>query len=88
MCKLHKFNYGLKQTSYSQNRHFDKVIKTLDFEQNEGEPYVYKKMQGNMVVFLVLYINDILLIGNDVGLLSSMKIWLSTQFQMKDLDEA
>ena len=38
--------------------------------------------------FMVLYIDDILLIGNDVGLLSSVKIWLSTQFQMKDLGEA
>ena len=41
-----------------------------------------------MVVFMVLYVDDILLIGNDVGLLSSVKIWLSTQFQMKDLGEA
>ena len=48
---------------------------------------MYKKTQGSMVVFLVLYINDILLVGNNVGLLSPVKIWLSTQFQMKDLGE-
>ena len=36
---------------------------------------------------MVLYVNDILFIGNDVVLLSSIKIWLSTQFQMKDLGE-
>ena len=41
-----------------------------------------------MVVFLVLYVDDILLIGNDVGNLSSIKVWLSTQFNMKDLGEA
>ena len=45
-----------------------------DFDQNKDKPYVYKKMQGSMVVFLVLYINDILLIRNDVGLLSQAKI--------------
>ena len=33
---------------------------------------------GNMMVFLVLYVDGILLIGNDVGLLSLVKIWLST----------
>ena len=49
---------------------------------------MYKKVQGSMVVFMILYVDDILLIGNDVGLLSSVKIWLSTQFQMKDLREA
>ena len=53
---------------------FDQVIKTLDFDQNEDESYVYKKMQGNIVVFLVLYVDDILLIENDVELLLSVKI--------------
>ena len=47
-----------------------------------------KKCSGNMVAFLVLYADDILLIGNDVGTLSSVKVWLSTQFDMKDLGEA
>ena len=41
-----------------------------------------------MMVFLVLYVGGILLIGNDVGLFSLIKIWLSTQFQMKGLGEA
>ena len=49
---------------------------------------MYKKTQGSMVVFLVLYFDDILLIGNDVGLLLLVKIWLSTQIQMKELGEA
>ena len=37
---------------------------------------------------MILYVDDILLIGNDVRLLSLVKIQLSTQFQMKDLGEA
>ena len=41
-----------------------------------------------MVIFLILYVDGILLISNDVGLLSSFKIWLSTQFHMKGLGEA
>ena len=41
-----------------------------------------------MMIFLILYVDDILLIGNDVGTLSSVKVWLSTQFDMKDLGEA
>ena len=39
-------------------------------------------------MFLVLYVDDILLIGNDVGVMSSIKVWLSSQFDMKDLGEA
>ena len=39
-------------------------------------------------MFLVLYVDDILLIGKDVGKLSQVKIWLAKQFDMKDLGEA
>ena len=38
--------------------------------------------------FLVLYIDDILLIGNDVTALSIVKVWLASTFDMKDLGEA
>ena len=40
------------------------------------------------MVFLILYVDDILLIENDVGTLSSVKVWLSNQFNMKDIGEA
>ena len=53
-----------------------------------SEPCVYKRCSGNVVVFLILYVDDILLIGNDIGTLSSVKVWLSGQFDMKDLGEA
>ena len=40
------------------------------------------------MAFLVLYVDDILLIGNDVKLLESVKEYLNSQFSMKDLGEA
>ena len=50
--------------------------------------HVYKRHQDKVLMFLVLYVDDILLIGSDVGVMSSVKIWLSIQFDMKDLGEA
>ena len=41
-----------------------------------------------MVIFLILYVDDILLIGNDVRVLSIVKIWLTNHLNMKDLGEA
>ena len=35
----------------------------------------------------MLYIDDILLIGNDVGFLTDIKYWLATQYQINDLGE-
>ena len=52
------------------------------------EPCVYKKTSGSAIIFLVLYVDDILLIGNDIPMLQSIKTWLSSKFSMKDLGEA
>ncbi|KAL5833308.1 hypothetical protein ACOSQ3_016982 [Xanthoceras sorbifolium] len=56
-------------------------------KKNVDEPCVYKRIIDKKVVFLVLYVDDILLIGNDVGMLSQVKGWLANQFQMKALGE-
>ena len=39
-------------------------------------------------MFLILYVDDILLIGNDVSMLSTVKGSLNGKFLMKDLGEA
>ena len=88
VCKLQRSIYGLKQTSRSWNIRFDEIIKEFGFSKILDEPCVYKKTNGSVVVFLVLYVDDILLIGNDVLVLQSVKIWLSKNFSMKDLGEA
>ncbi|CAL9019506.1 unnamed protein product [Prunus brigantina] len=49
---------------------------------------VYKKVSGSSVVFLILYVDDIPIIGNDIGMLSSVKPWLTKSFSMKDFGEA
>ncbi len=88
VCKLQRSIYGLKQASRSWNLRFDKVIKEFGFVQTFGESCVYKKVSGSSVSFLVLYVDDILLIGNDVELLKSVKSYLNSKFSMKDLGEA
>ena len=49
---------------------------------------MYNKVNGSVVMFLMSYVDDILLIGNDVSVLQSVKIWLSNNFSMIDLGEA
>ncbi|KAK0590544.1 hypothetical protein LWI29_028573 [Acer saccharum] len=70
VCKLQSSIYGLKQAFRSWNIRFDTAIKTYGFEQNVDKPCVYKHIVDKKVVFLVLYIDDFLLIGNDMGVLS------------------
>ena len=88
VCKLQRSIYGLKQASRSWNQRFDQVIKSFGFVQNQQEFCVYKKASGSSVVFLVVYVDDILLMGKNVDLMNSVKAYLSNQFSMKDLGEA
>jgi hypothetical protein len=67
ICKLQRSIYGLKQASQSWNIYFDEVVKGFGFIKNEEEPCVYKRASGSALVFLVLYVDDILLIGNDTN---------------------
>ena len=69
VCKLQRSIYGLKQVSWSWNLSFDEAVKEFGFIKNEDESYVYKKVSGSAVVFLVVYVNDILLIRNDIPIL-------------------
>src|SRR6266511_3558187 len=45
-------------------------------------------VSGSSVSFLILYVDDILLIGNDIEFLDSIKGYLNKTFSMKDLGEA
>jgi hypothetical protein len=88
VCKLQRSIYGLKQASRSWNLRFDEVIKGFGFVQTNGESCIYKKVSGSSVAFLILYVDDILLIGNDIELLESVKGYLNKSFSMKDLGDA
>ena len=87
VCKLRRSIYELKQTSRSWNLRFDEAIKVFGSIKNEDEPCVYKKVSGSTIVCLVFYVDDILLIGNDIPALQNVKYWLGSCFSMKDLGE-
>ena len=88
ICKLHRSIYGLVQASQSWNIRFDEAIKAYGFIQTFREACIYKKMSGSSIAFLILYVDDILLIGNDIEFLDSIKGYLNKSFSMKDLSEA
>nr|GEV37960.1 hypothetical protein [Tanacetum cinerariifolium] len=78
---------GLKQASRSWNKRFDEEIKKFGFAQNLDEPCVYQKASGSNVTFLILYVDDIIIIGSHILSLQSVKDYLGKCFAMKDLGE-
>ena len=57
------------------------MIKAYGFIQIYGEACIYKKVSGSSIAFLILYVDDILLIENDIEFLDSIKGYLNKCFQ-------
>jgi hypothetical protein len=87
-CRLNKSIYGLKQASRQWYLKFDKTIKKFGFKENVEDNCVYAKFKNGKYIFLILYMDDILLTSSDVSLLRETKSFLSSHFEMKDLGEA
>ncbi|GJU98880.1 retrotransposon protein, putative, ty1-copia subclass [Tanacetum coccineum] len=76
------------EASSQWNKRFDDEIKKFSFTQNHDEPCVYQKASGSYVNFLILYVDDILIMGNNIPMLQDVKSYLGRCFAMKDLGEA
>lgn len=48
---------------------------------------MYHKFSGSKYIFLVLYVDDILLATNDISMIPETKKFLSRTFKMKDLGD-
>ncbi|GJZ10295.1 retrotransposon protein, putative, ty1-copia subclass [Tanacetum coccineum] len=62
--------------------------KCLDLLKNLDEPCVYQKASGSNVTFLILYVDDIIIMRNNIRILQSVKTYLGKCFAIKNLGEA
>ncbi|GJS05801.1 retrotransposon protein, putative, ty1-copia subclass [Tanacetum coccineum] len=76
------------RASRSWNKRFNEEIKRFGFTQNLDKPCVYQKASGSNVTFIILYVDDIIIMGNHIPSLQSVKDYLGKCFAMKDLGEA
>ena len=88
VCKLKRSIYGLKQASRQWYLKFEKIVTSFGFIENNFDQCVYMKVSGSKFIFMILLVDDILLVSSDVNLLNDTKLLLSTNFDMKDLGEA
>ena len=66
---------------------FNDTIVSFRFKGNIVDRCMYLKVSGSKVIFLILYIDDILLATNNLGLLHETKKFLSRNFEVKDMGE-
>ena len=85
--KLKKFIYGLKQASCEWYHKFHQVITSYGFKVMVKD-CVHHKFSGSKFIFLILYVDDILLASSSIGLLHETKKFLLKNFKMKVLGNA
>ena len=89
VCKLQKALYGLKQSPRQWNAKMDSfLVDKLGFVSTSADACLYVRHTGNQFEAISLYVDDLLIAGNDQSTISTIKNDLSTMFEMKDLGPA
>ncbi|KAG8485819.1 hypothetical protein CXB51_019218 [Gossypium anomalum] len=89
VCLLKKSLYGLKQSPRQWYKRFDSFMTSYDFKRSSFDSCVYfKKNSDGSFVYLLLYVNDMLIAAKDKGEIRKVKAQLSEEFEMKDLGPA
>lgn len=87
VCRLQKTLYGLKQASRAWNQVFDDFVKFLRLSQSEVDKCLYTGIFDGNKVFLLLYVDDILIAGVREKDVNYLKTKLREKFPIKDLGE-
>jgi hypothetical protein len=85
VCKMKKSLYGLKQSPRMWYKKFDTYMLGLGFTRGKDDHCVHFKSIGDQLIYLVLYVDNMLLIGKNKEIIENVKTQLSSKFDMKDL---
>ncbi|RVW97878.1 Retrovirus-related Pol polyprotein from transposon RE1 [Vitis vinifera] len=87
VCRLRKSIYGLKQASRNWFSTFTATVKSAGYIQSKADYSLFTKSQGNKFTAILIYVDDILLTGNDLHEIKMLKTHLLKRFFIKDLGE-
>ena len=85
VCLLQKSLYGLKQAPRVWFERFSTHLLHLGFQASSAYSSFFILRHSKYLVFLLVYVDDIVLTGNCLSLLQSLIQQLSSEFELKDL---
>lgn len=89
MCRLQKSLYGLKQAPRQSYKKFESVIGKQGYQRTSSDHCVFFQRFGDDdFIILLLYVDDMLIVGRNIGRIAQLKKDLRNFFAMKDLGPA
>jgi hypothetical protein len=85
VCKLHKSLYGLKQAPMAWFERFTTQLESLGFTVSTVDPSLFVFKSGPDTLYLLLYVDDIILTGTSPTLITTLISNLKHTFELKDL---
>ncbi|PKU63581.1 Retrovirus-related Pol polyprotein from transposon TNT 1-94 [Dendrobium catenatum] len=85
VCKLHKSIYGLKQSPRNWFTKITKFLFSLGFVFSKADPSLLLFTKNNTRIFILIYVDDILITGNNAAVIRSTLDQLQSTFQLKQL---
>ena len=87
VCCLHKSLYSLKQASYKWFAKFSEATRSTGYEQYQFDYSLFTGKQDKPFTAFLIYVDDILIIGNDPVNIAITKKFLHSHFHLKDLGD-
>ncbi|RVW97398.1 Retrovirus-related Pol polyprotein from transposon TNT 1-94 [Vitis vinifera] len=85
VCRLRKSLYGLKQAPRCWFAKLVTALKGYGFLQSYSDYSLFTYTKGNVQINVLVYVDDLIISGNDSAALKTFKAFLSDCFKMKDL---
>jgi hypothetical protein len=86
VCKLIKFLYGLKQAPHSWYEKLNEHLLKIYFKHfNSDDATLFIKKVGKIVVYIMVYADDLLITGNNEAYIASIKKELKNGFELTDM---
>ncbi|MDV3181238.1 MAG: reverse transcriptase domain-containing protein, partial [Candidatus Phytoplasma australasiaticum] len=89
VCKLEKSLYGLKQAPRQWYKRFDSFMINQGYMRSQFDDCIYfQKFDDGSFIYLLLYVDDMLITSRNMSLIAKLKAQLSSEFEMKELGAA
>lgn len=87
VCHLKKSLYGLKQASRQWYSKLSYTLLSLGYQQSISDYSLFVKHHRDHTTVLLVYVDDLILVGTSMTEINSVKVFFNEQFRIKDLGD-